>query len=99
MLKKTCDVFGEKSFIQQVLLSDGCNKNAIEYAIEEKKLETVKYLLSFDAAKKAIVSNAELLWRCVFWMLREYDESIASYLLKELELNEEKLKGIQKFEF
>ena len=41
------------------------------------------------------VSNKELLWRCLYWVIDCHDESVASYIMKELDLNEEKLKDLQ----
>merc|ERR1712228_1152164 len=98
-LKKLLSLIGQKEFIQNVLMSDGNNVNGLEYAIKEKKIDIIQYLFSFDDIQKEYETNKELVWRCVFWMSHEnyHDEYVASYLMKTLNLNEEKLRELQKF--
>merc|ERR1712228_945191 len=101
-LKKFLSLIGQKEFIQNVLMSDGNNVNGLEYAIKEKKIDIIQYLFSFDDIQKEYETNEELIWRCVWWMSQnshfyKYDDSIASYLMKALNLNEEKLRDLQKF--
>merc|ERR1712228_345598 len=96
-LKKLLSLIGQKEFIQNVLMSDGNNVNGLEYAIKEKKIDIIQYLFSFDDIQKEYETNKELLWRCVYWMGYEYDESVAWYLMKKLNLNEEKLRELQNF--
>merc|ERR1712228_975735 len=98
-LKKLFETIGQKVFIQNVMKSDGHHRNALEWAISEKKFDIIQYLFSFDEIQNEYASNTDLIWRCVWWMSRKdyYNESVASYLMKELNLNEEKLKELQKF--
>merc|ERR1712228_416865 len=98
-LKKLLSLIGQKEFIQNVLMSDGNNVNGLEYAIKEKKIDIIQYLFSFDDIQKEYAANKELIWRCVYHMSGkyDYDESVASYLMKSLNLNEEKLRELQKF--
>merc|ERR1712228_762344 len=99
-LKKLFELIGQKAFIENALKSDGFNKNYLEYAIANENLDFVQYLFSFDDIQKEYASNKELIWRCVWWMSRDYyryDESIALYLMKTLNLNEDKLRELQKF--
>merc|ERR1711920_683876 len=95
MLKKMHSIIGQKAFIQSALFSDGDrNMNGLEYAIQEKKIDIIQYLFSFDEIQKEYATNKELVWRCVYTMTirNYYDESVASNLLKTLNLNEEKLR-------
>merc|ERR1712228_630884 len=43
-LKKLFELIGQKAFIQNVLVSDGYNKNGLEYAIQRKKVDIIQYL-------------------------------------------------------
>merc|ERR1712228_683064 len=99
-VKKLFGLIGQKVFIQNVLVSDGDrNMNGLEYAIWEKNIDIIQYLFSFDDIQKEYASNKELIWRCVWYMSGkyDYDESVSSYLMKALDLNEEKLRDLQKF--
>merc|ERR1712228_103310 len=98
-LKKLFEFIGQKAFIESVLISDGDNMNGLEYAIQKKKIDIIQYLFCFDDIQKEYASNKELIWRCVWWMSGgyRYDESVALYLMKTLDLNEEKLRELQKF--
>merc|ERR1712228_381501 len=78
-------------------MGDGYNMNGLEYAIERKKIDIIQYLFSFDDIQKEYAPNKELTWRCAWYMSRWYDESVASYLMKILDLNEERLRELQKF--
>merc|ERR1712228_800209 len=80
-------------------MGDGLNLNGIDYAIYMERIDKVKYLMSFDEIKKEYEIKKHLRWRCVYWNSKRYDESIASYLMKELDLNEEKLKDLQSYKY
>merc|ERR1712228_170671 len=99
ILKKLFEEIGQLAFIKNVLISDGMyNRNALEYAIMKKKIDIIQYLFSFDDIQKEYATNKDLIWRCVWYMSGgNYDESVASYLMKEFNLNEEKLRELQKF--
>merc|ERR1712228_375234 len=98
-LQKLSNMILEKKFVEGTLMSDGNNKNAVEYAIYEKKIDVIKFLMSFNEIKQEYVSNKGLLWRCIYWINERYDESVASYLMKELDLTEDKLKDLQTYQF
>lgn len=98
-LKKLFDLIGQKISIQNILISDDeNNQNGLEYAIKKNKIDIIQYLFSFDDIQKEYATNKELIWRCAWRMSGYYyDESVASYLMKTLNLNEEKLRELQKF--
>merc|ERR1712228_875929 len=62
-------------------------------------IDIIQYLFSFDDIQKEYATNKELIWRSVWLMSGKYnyDESVASFLMKTLVLNEEKLRELQKF--
>ena len=95
-LKKVHAILGDNLMKNIVLVGD---KNAIESAIGEK-IEIIKYFMSIDGVKNEYISNKELIYRCIYWMSTIDDnESVVSYLRKELNLNEEKLKELQEYKF
>merc|ERR1712228_915062 len=98
-LKRLTEFISEQQLIEGALVSDKNGKNGFEYALCKKQIDVVKFLMSFHEMKKEYVSNKELLWRCIYWMTVEYDESIALYLMNVLNLNEAKLKELQSFQF
>merc|ERR1712228_101697 len=87
--------------IKCVLKDDGNYQNGIEHAIKRQGMETIQFLFSFAETKKKYESNTELIWRCVYWAgyIRYYDKSVSSYLMKELSLDEDKLRDLQKFKY
>merc|ERR1712228_20806 len=99
ILKKLFGLIGQTVFIQNALFSDGNNMNGLERAINEKKCDIIQYLLSFDEIQKEYETDKELIWRCVWRISYKsfYDESVALYLMEKLNLNEEKLRELQKF--
>merc|ERR1712228_286847 len=94
-LKKLLGLIGQKIFIQNVLISDDVyNRNGLEHAIVYKKFDIIQYFFSFDDIQKEYASNKEMIWMCMWYMS---GRSVASYLMKTLNLNEEKLRELQKF--
>ena len=96
-LKEIARYYSEKQFVDHVVVPNGDNVNGVEYAIRKKKIDILEHLFSFNEIKSEYLSDKELIWRCVCWMNEAYDESVAGYLVKELSLNQEKLKEIQAF--
>merc|ERR1712228_1162449 len=97
-LKKLCSLVEEKEFVQGVFFCDAkSNKNALETAICQKLLPAVEYFMSFKGIKIEYATNEELVWRCVYWISVNYNESVAMCLIKELDLNEDRLKKLKSF--
>merc|ERR1712228_108289 len=95
----------DKTEIIKLINTEKYNKeNIVGSAMTEMyySLNRLKKLFEL-IGQKAFIENAlkkELIWRCVGWMSRDYyryDESIALYLMKTLNLNEDKLRELQKF--
>merc|ERR1712228_864063 len=97
-LTKLCSLVEEKEFVRGVFVSDSkSNRNALEHAIHKQLLSMVEYFMSLKGIKIEMVTNDELLWRCIYWLNEKYDKSIAVHLIKELDLNEDKLKKLKNF--
>merc|ERR1712228_584732 len=82
-LKKLSSLVAEKEFVKGALISDsGYNKNALEHAICKQKKNVIEYLMSFKDIKTECSTNKELVWRCIYWMDKNYNQSVAVYLMK-----------------
>merc|ERR1712150_253336 len=97
-LKKLCSLVGEKEFVRGVFVSDPkSNKNALENAIYKPRLPAVEYFVSLKGVKIECATNEELVWRSLYWLNENYYKSVAVHLMKELDLNEDRLKKLKSF--
>eukprot|EP01083_Nonionella_stella_P110065 321836_1 len=96
-LKKMANIIGDQVFIEHVFQPDGKNMNALEFAIRKKRLEVMKYLMSFQKIKERCLTDKEVLWRTVYSMNRAYDADMVKYVMNELQLDETKLREVQSF--
>merc|ERR1712228_84815 len=96
MFEKLESIVGEQAFVKLMLKTNNEHKiNALEVAINKKKVSILECFMSFDGIKKEYESNKQLMALCVFHMNKFYDESVVSVILNAFNWNKEKLKVIQ----
>eukprot|EP01083_Nonionella_stella_P145583 456494_1 len=96
-LKKLVDICGEKVFQSNVLCANGEDINGVEYGIRDNKLQTIQYVMSFDAVRQACLANQDTLWRIVYWTVQpdSFNVQMAKYIMNVMHLNHAKLKQLQ----
>merc|ERR1712154_664125 len=93
-LERLVSYIGDKALVESILRLDTIN--GLEQAIIKKKVEMIKYLMELDGIKNWVVTNQDMMKRCLYWMCEHYDKSVAAYLLKTLGINEDIINELQK---
>eukprot|EP01083_Nonionella_stella_P076109 207222_1 len=96
-LRKLLSFIGEKAFTERIFVADNCNINGLEYCIRKKKMEMMKYIMSFDEIRDKCANDMEIKFRMVWWMSRKYDKTISDYIVNTLKLDALQLKELQSF--
>ena len=76
---------------EHVFAKDGWGDNALQGAIERKKLKMVKCIVSIKPVKEKLLTDDEKLGAALKTLNGNFEESVAKYLVNELELTETKL--------
>eukprot|EP01083_Nonionella_stella_P191098 707518_1 len=94
ILQKMAAIIGEKAFVLYVMTSDLYDINALERAIQNCKLDTLKYLLSIGGIVDAYTKTDELrlLFRLLFWLFCKCDsEEMIDFALDKLNISKERI--------
>eukprot|EP01083_Nonionella_stella_P002407 6953_1 len=86
--QKLVNIIGESIMYEGVFSKDGYNKNAMQYAVENNKLEIIKYMLSIQDIKSKISNDENELYSIVrvAHFNKETSETV-KYVVNELKLS------------
>lgn len=90
---------GNETFYNGVFLKDGWNENAIGGAISRKKLEMMKFLLEIEEIKNECKNNKDELHGILQALCKYYNESIANYVIKELDLTKTIINELTEYKY
>ena len=88
---------GESVIDDCVFLKDAWDDNAIQGAVEKKKLNIVKFVLSINGVKQRCVNDQDELHRILSKLSSNFDKSICKYLIKELKLTKENITKLKEY--
>ena len=91
VMKHLCGIIGEDLFCKHVFVKDGWGDTAIVGAVEKKKLAMVKCILSIKPVKEKLLADDSELGAVLEVLNRNFEDSVAKYLVNELDLTETKL--------
>ena len=90
-MKHLANVIGNELLCDHIFVKDGWGWNAIKYAIYKKKLQMIKCILSIKPVKEKLLTDDDELGPALKTLSDNFEESVAKYLVNELELNETRL--------
>ena len=96
-IKYVLSIVGDEAFCDGVLLRDAWEDNAIEGAIEKKDLNMVKAIFSVKCVTQRFMDDKDDLHSMLNKLSSHFDESVAKYIIKELDLTESKLSEIKEY--
>eukprot|EP01083_Nonionella_stella_P104191 298291_1 len=96
-LKMLISKIGEEAFVNQIFRTDDYDKNGIEYAISEDRLEIIEFVMKIEPIKQKCINDKDALYRIVKQMDKRYNQNAAQLMVKALELNETKLKQLNAY--
>eukprot|EP01083_Nonionella_stella_P140515 431006_1 len=99
VFKEVKDILGDKSFYDWVLQTDYYNQNVLDASIECKQVDVMKCILSNKAINEHCKNDIQMQYRVVCSLQKEYDERTAIVAMNALQLNEDKLKEIQSYQY
>eukprot|EP01084_Bolivina_argentea_P162386 282624_1 len=97
-LKNLISIIEEKIFFEQCFISDVYNINPIEYGIQDSKVKTMEYVMSFEKIKLKCLNDKQILFRIVWWISNTY-QSMCQYMITVLNLKKKQLKELQSFKY
>eukprot|EP01083_Nonionella_stella_P078903 216190_1 len=96
-LKILISKIGEDAFVDAIFRIDSDDKNGIEYAVSEDRLEIIEFVMQMEAIKQKCMKDKDALYRIVNQMKQHYNPKTAHLMLQALELNHEKLKELNSY--
>merc|ERR1712228_70270 len=97
-LKRLIDFVGEQAFIGNVFNVDKYNQDAMRWAVDKKKMNVIKYILSINQIKKKYLSdNNSLHYLCQTLNKFIANKEAVKYVVDTLDLREAKLSELNTF--
>ena len=84
-------IVGEDVLSTNIFVKDGWGDNAIQGAIEKKKLKMVKCILNVKSVKEKLLTDDTELGVALKTLNSNFEELIAKYLVNELEIDRNKI--------
>ena len=84
-------IISEDILCKNIFAKDAWGDNAIQGAIEKKRLKMVKIVLNIKPVKERLLTNNDELGAVLKTLIANFEESIAKYFVNELELTETRL--------
>ena len=88
---------GESVIKDGVFLKDQWGDNAIQGAIEGKKLDVIKFIMRINGVKQRCLDDQDELHGIVNKLNTNFDESICKYMINELNLTKEKITKLKEY--
>merc|ERR1712228_455474 len=97
-LQRLIDVAGKQAFIDNVFNLNGWNRQAMYYAVFNKNLKIIEYILSMNEIKAKYLSDNNLLFRLVGTLNKFIaNKEAVQYVVDSLGLTEAKLSELKAF--
>ena len=96
-LKEATLFMGETVIKDCVFLKDAWNDNAIQAAIESKKLETIKFMININGVNEKIMNDHQELYDVLQKLNTDFDETIGKYMINELNITKKTINEIKEY--
>eukprot|EP01083_Nonionella_stella_P002406 6952_1 len=96
--EKLVKIMGDTMMCEAVFSKDEYNKNAMQYAVENNKLEMVKYMLRKQEIKSKISNDENELYPIILQLNEDYnsnEETLGTYVMSELKVSQSMLSKLQ----
>ena len=90
-------IIGDKSFADAIFLTDLWGDNGIQGAIERQKLDNLKVILGVKCIAEKLMDDKDELHNVINKLSANFDESVAKYITKELDLSEQQLNELKDY--
>ena len=98
-LKRILSVVGEDILAENIMTSDGWNKNGLEAVLSNSDIDTLKYLLSLNYIRERCMKDKDTRWRIIFWICKKGNDEIFKWIISELKFTMDELNKLCSYSY